>query len=795
MTSWGQSSDGDTFDALWASMGEENRAGRAGDLVAGRYTLHTSLGSGASGQVWQAEDRLRGEQVAIKLVAAVTERQRRHLRRELVALRWSRLPGLVHLRDDGPHGDDHFIVMDLVRGRPFGATGLTELIAYTRRLLEILAGLHDRGVVHRDLKPGNVLVVPDRQDVVVLDLGIATGRAVESGSVPGFAGTPAFAAPEQLAGLAVDRRADLYAVGVMLFLACTGTVPHAERDMAALTQRRQSEPAPPLASLRPDAPPKLCAVTDRLLATRPVDRFQDAWAALEALGGALPPPLSGALALPEVADLPQLRSLFHGPDAFLHLREDAAAELHRRTAGQRSAVHAEVGRWLRAGRCHWEGGAVRIGRRALVELQADPTGVWDLAVAGGTASQLANALQAVLAEADLPPERGLGLLELVVASARASGETGLETQLLVELAAFALMHEAAGPIEQALYDLGRVAAPSHELAAAERLLRAARAAFNGSREQAAAELARLDKLVGSDKSLPHEAPGAPGAPESAALPPEAPGQAALPHEELEIWRQALGVWVLRGGEHEEARLAQLTQWANSDKERRARRLGWLADLRYRQGRLREAAELHEQAAAGKRRVAGRVSSAMNAAAAWVDIGEFERAKAVAEPALQAARAARLARYEGQLTWCLRSASYRAGEAVVARPELVEAGALVSATTGRLLAMTEAAIAWRAGDLALAGTLAEAGAHGLDAVETQPAALLCRAIEVHCQGCPERGVAEVVAAAARCRVDLMAAQALWLVGKKDAARQRIEPEVGVDPDLRQEVSSLRELLAT
>ncbi|MCA9539735.1 MAG: serine/threonine protein kinase, partial [Myxococcales bacterium] len=183
-------------------------------LIAGRYRLETVLGEGGFGRVWRAADTLHGDTVALKMVRALTPDELEWSRREVTALRWARLPGVVGLRDDGLEGAWYFIAMEHVTGEPFPGCA-DDLELTTRRLLEVLARLHTVGVLHRDLKPGNVLVDADGRPTLI-DLGLARGRALRPGEAQGFEGTVRYAAPEHRHFGISDARSDLYSVGVML---------------------------------------------------------------------------------------------------------------------------------------------------------------------------------------------------------------------------------------------------------------------------------------------------------------------------------------------------------------------------------------------------------------------------------------------------------------------------------------------------------------------------------------------------------------------------------------------------
>jgi eukaryotic-like serine/threonine-protein kinase len=186
--------------------------------LVGRYSVGDLLGRGGSGQVHRAWDELAGEAVAIKFVSGYASSTARLVRRELTALRLLDLPGVVRLRDDGEDQGQHFLVMDLLTGGRFdtladrGAWEGWAAEAYA--LLEALARVHFAGVLHRDLKPGNVLLDSQGRPVIT-DFGLAQGREVERSGTGPAEGTPRYMAPEQRRGEACDERTDLFALGVM----------------------------------------------------------------------------------------------------------------------------------------------------------------------------------------------------------------------------------------------------------------------------------------------------------------------------------------------------------------------------------------------------------------------------------------------------------------------------------------------------------------------------------------------------------------------------------------------------
>ena len=268
-------------------------------LFAGRYHLVRPIGEGGFGTVHEAIDQLDGARVAVKRMRITHHDEAARVRREVRALRLLRLPGVVRLRDEGLADGRPYLVMDFVDGLPFPGVegGVRSALSEERArpllsaLLHTLAQVHTAGVVHRDLKPGNILVgpAPDHR-VTLLDFGLSVGRPVGThltgeGMV---LGTPAYMAPEQVEGRPATAASDLYAVGVMAFESLTGRLPFPSLDARSLMLARVTRAAPLLASVRPDLSAPLCQLVDRLLARRPGDRPRMAGEALALLSGGDP---------------------------------------------------------------------------------------------------------------------------------------------------------------------------------------------------------------------------------------------------------------------------------------------------------------------------------------------------------------------------------------------------------------------------------------------------------------------------------------------------------------------------
>jgi serine/threonine protein kinase len=279
-----------------------------GLVLSGRYELGEVLGAGGMATVFQAHDRLLDREVAVKVLRdqyssdpvflARFTREARH------AARLSH-PGLVTVFDTGVQEGTAFIVMELVRGRTLrqvltsdGRLPVTEAVRIAASVCEVLDVAHHAGIVHRDIKPGNILLSDDGR-IRVFDFGIA--RTDGSDALTRTAtvlGTAAYIAPEQAAGRAAGPQSDLYAVGCVLVEMLTGAPPFAADDpIALLYQHIHDQPAAPSAS-RSEVPPALDAVTLRLLAKDPADRPATADQARGELLAALADPLGDTRLLP-----------------------------------------------------------------------------------------------------------------------------------------------------------------------------------------------------------------------------------------------------------------------------------------------------------------------------------------------------------------------------------------------------------------------------------------------------------------------------------------------------------------
>lgn len=310
------------------------------DKTIGRYIVASEIGQGGMGIVYRAHDPLLNRDVAIKVLGEgplVSRLGRDHLLREARTASALNHPNICTIYEVGEADDRFYIVMELIEGKPFnemiGPVGMSveALTRYGVQIAEALAHAHDRGIIHRDLKGSNVAVTNEGR-VKVLDFGLArfiekedvekaTRSVASMVNATGLTGTLPYMSPEQFRGDSPDHRADIWALGVMLYEAACGTLPFRGPTPFALSAAVMNE-APAL--LPPTIPLGVTSIIQRCLAKDPALRYQRASevrAALEAIQSAaiLAPEAPSGQVRPQMTVLRSLRHVSISPGQALLL--------------------------------------------------------------------------------------------------------------------------------------------------------------------------------------------------------------------------------------------------------------------------------------------------------------------------------------------------------------------------------------------------------------------------------------------------------------------------------------------
>ena len=276
-----------------------------GSMVEGRYRIVGLLGRGGMGEVYRADDLKLGQPVALKFLPAGLERDAGRLQRFLNEVRTARQvthPNVCRVYDIGEVDGQHFLSMEYVDGedlasllRRIGRLPQERAVEIARQICAGLAAAHDQGILHRDLKPANVMI-DGRGRVRITDFGLA-GLAAEIAGADVRSGTPAYMAPEQLAGREVTVRSDIYALGLVLYELFTGRQAFAADTVAELRRLHTDSLPSSLSSHVRDLDPAVERVILRCLEKEPADRPASALAVSAALPGG--DPLAAALAAGE----------------------------------------------------------------------------------------------------------------------------------------------------------------------------------------------------------------------------------------------------------------------------------------------------------------------------------------------------------------------------------------------------------------------------------------------------------------------------------------------------------------
>ena len=496
--------------ACGAKVGGSGAEDLIGSTLNGKYKVVRQIGQGAMGVVYEGEHVALQKRVALKVLHPdldVTEDSLRRFQQEGIAAGRFTHPGAIQIFDFDREGTRIlYLAMEFLDGEDLksflkrkGRLAPVEAVSVARQILSVLAEAHALGIVHRDLKPDNVMVLKqsaERLQVKVLDFGLSKLVDVPLGAsmqtqVGRIMGTPLYMAPEQVAGEEVDHRADLYALGLILYELMAGLTPFPDQSTTEILFTRASREAPSIAESFPDLgiPPRLDAVLAKALQRRREDRYQGAEEMLADLEAIAEPDLtrSGSVTRSAVRTAPML-AVPAGGDA-----EEGRGRKRLLVAGVALVLLGPPLFWLAFLR--GDGGAAGAG--------TDPDG-------GAASRRLADA------EPDSLSERQRNYLDGVARASRAREEGNLDAALVYVNDAIALeVDDPAGLMLRARIHLDRL-----DLASARADVDLARTKTSGD-----PELEALSGWVHLNAGESQEAAAAFGVAEEAA---RASGSAALP---------------------------------------------------------------------------------------------------------------------------------------------------------------------------------------------------------------------------------------------------------------------------
>lgn len=258
----------------------------------GEFKLLRRLGKGGMADVWLAEQTTLKRNVALKLLRSELMEDDNYVKRfqtEAKAAAGLNHPNIVQVYTVGCEKGQHFIVQEYVHGQTLkallvkrGPLEVSLALMIMRQVAAALQAAGEQGIVHRDIKPENIML-NRKGEVKVADFGLAQlqgGERLNLTQEGVTMGTPLYMSPEQVSGQKVDQRSDIYSFGIMCYHMFTGTPPFQGENAVSVAVKHLHETAPQLSELRPDLPPAVCAVVQRMIAKQPDQRYQDAQSVL-----------------------------------------------------------------------------------------------------------------------------------------------------------------------------------------------------------------------------------------------------------------------------------------------------------------------------------------------------------------------------------------------------------------------------------------------------------------------------------------------------------------------------------
>ena len=278
-----------------------------GTFLSGRYRLGEKVAGGGMGTVYRATDEKLGRDVAVKVLApnlAGDESFVERFRREALAAAGLAHPNIANVFDYGQEDGTHFIVMELAPGRDLsrvlreeGPLPADRVARIVPQICAALGHAHAAGIVHRDIKPGNV-IVDERDRVKVTDFGIARAAGDSKLTVTGSVlGTAHYISPEQAAGADLTPASDIYSLGIVTYELLTGAVPYTGESLMSVAMRHVNDEVPPPSAIDPNIPGHLDAIVRRATQKDPKDRYADTEEMAAAFDPATTPSVAGTTAV------------------------------------------------------------------------------------------------------------------------------------------------------------------------------------------------------------------------------------------------------------------------------------------------------------------------------------------------------------------------------------------------------------------------------------------------------------------------------------------------------------------
>lgn len=263
-----------------------------GTKLNGRYEINEHLGEGATSTVYKGIDNRLGRDIALKvLLPHVRETTRKRFFQEAMSAARLNHPNIMAIHDRGEDNGRHYLVIEYVEGDSltrYIPSSPDVVVALGTQIGRALDYAHERDIIHRDIKPANIKVTPEGQ-IKIMDLGLARPRDGKRVTAPGMViGTPAYISPEQAQGQNLDRRTDIYSLGIVLYEMATGQLPFNADDITALMLQHVQQPPPPPRLIVDTLPEALERVILKCLEKMANRRFQTARALADALQATIP---------------------------------------------------------------------------------------------------------------------------------------------------------------------------------------------------------------------------------------------------------------------------------------------------------------------------------------------------------------------------------------------------------------------------------------------------------------------------------------------------------------------------